>query len=87
MKQEAEGGDSMKETNDALWLAFEALAKRYPDDHGVRMTADLARWLLEESQRRQLPIPPNLQKVARAVVQEPDPAATAPLKLGTTSGQ
>jgi len=26
----------MHETNDALWLAFEALAKTYPHDDGVR---------------------------------------------------
>jgi hypothetical protein len=36
-----QGGDSMRETNDALWLAFEALAKTYPHDDGVRMTADI----------------------------------------------
>jgi hypothetical protein len=75
----------MNETDDALWLAFEALAMRYPDDHGVRMTADLARWLLEESQRRQLPVPPNIQKVARVVALEPDAAAAAPLRLDPTS--
>jgi hypothetical protein len=39
----------MDETNDALWLAFEALAKTYPQDDGVRMTADLARWLVENA--------------------------------------
>jgi len=57
----------MNKSNDALWLAFEALAKTYPDDDGVRMTADLTRWLLEQRQRLQLPIPPIIQKVARAV--------------------
>ena len=53
----------MDKTNDDLWLAFEALAKRYPDDDGVRMTADLSRWLLEQRQRLQLPVPPILRKV------------------------
>ena len=62
----------MKETNDALWLAFEALAMRYPHDHGVRMTADLARWLLEERQRLELPAPPIIQKVLSTVTQELD---------------
>jgi hypothetical protein len=66
----------MNETNDALWLAFEALAKTYPHDGGVRVTADLARWLLEEHQRLQLPAPPILQKVLRTVAKELD-AATA----------
>jgi hypothetical protein len=37
----------MKLIDDDLWRAFEELAKKYPDDHGVRMTADLARWLKE----------------------------------------
>lgn len=57
----------MHETNGAQWLAFEALAKSYPHDEGVRMTADLARWLLEERRRQQLPAP---QKVMRTVTQE-----------------
>jgi hypothetical protein len=57
----------MNETNDALWLAFEALAKRYPDDDGVRMTADLTRWLLEQREQLQLPVPPIIQTVARAL--------------------
>jgi hypothetical protein len=68
MKQSADGGDSTNETNDALWLAFEALAKKYPHDEGVRITADLTRWLLEERQRLQLPVPPIIQKVARTVI-------------------
>jgi hypothetical protein len=55
----------MKETNDALWLAFEALAKAYPHDDGVRMTADLARWLLEERQRLRLPAPPIMHEIVR----------------------
>jgi hypothetical protein len=60
----------MHKTNDALWLAFEALAKTYPHDDGVRMTADLARWLVEERQRQQLPAPPIIQKVVRTVTEE-----------------
>jgi hypothetical protein len=70
----------MNETNDALWLAFETLAKTYPHDGGVRMTADLARWLLEERQRLQLPAPPIIQKVLRTVTQELDAPAAEPLK-------
>jgi hypothetical protein len=37
----------MDQLNDELWKAFENLAAQYPDDKGVRMTADLARWLDE----------------------------------------
>ena len=70
----------MNATNDALWLAFEALAKTYPHDGGVRMTADLARWLLEERQRLQLPTPPIIQKVVGTVIQELDAPAAEPLK-------
>ena len=57
----------MQQTNDAIWLAFEALAKTYPRDGGVRITADLARWLLEERQRLNLPAPPIIEKVVRTV--------------------
>jgi hypothetical protein len=60
----------MDETNDALWLSFEALANTYPHDNGVRMTAHLARWLLEERQRLALPIPPIIDKVVRKVTQK-----------------
>ena len=60
----------MNQTNDALWLSFETLAKTYPHDNGVRMTADLARWLLEERQRLALPVPPIIDKVVRTVTQE-----------------
>lgn len=60
----------MNQTNDALWLSFETLAKTYPHDNGVRMTADLARWLLEERQRLELPVPPIIDKVVRTVTQE-----------------
>jgi hypothetical protein len=68
----------MTETNDALWLAFAALAKTYPHDNGVRMTADLARWLVEESQRQKLVTPPIMQQVLRVVTQQvPVPAVLA----------
>jgi hypothetical protein len=70
----------MNKTNDALWLAFEALAKAYPQDGGVRMTADLARWVLEERQRAELPVPPILQKVIPAVTETLKVAVAAPLK-------
>jgi len=69
----------MNQTNDGLWLSFEALAKTYPHDDGVRMTADLARWLLEERQRVQLPAPPIIDKVVRTVMQELDVPAAQPL--------
>jgi hypothetical protein len=41
----------MNPLNDDLWKAFGKLAETYPDDHGVRMTADIARWLKEHRQR------------------------------------
>jgi hypothetical protein len=65
----------MNKTDDALWLAFTELAKTYPQDRGVRLTADLARWLLEERQRVRLPVPPIMQKAIRIVTQELDAAA------------
>ena len=63
-------GRSMHEVNDAQWLAFEALAKTYPNDNGVRLTADLARWLVEEYQRQKLPVAPIVQRVVHSVTQE-----------------
>lgn len=60
----------MHEVNDAQWLAFEALAKTYPNDNGVRLTADLARWLVEEYQRQKLPVAPIVQRVLHTVTQE-----------------
>jgi hypothetical protein len=60
----------MNKTDDSLWLSFQALAKTYPHDNGVRMTADLARWLLEERQRVQLPVPPIIDKAVRSVTKE-----------------
>jgi len=44
----------MDKVDDKLWHAFKHLAEQYPDDHGVRMTSDLARWLIEEQQRQRL---------------------------------
>jgi hypothetical protein len=69
----------MHQTNDSLWLAFEALARTYPHDNGVRMTADLARWLLEERHRLRLPTPPVIEKVVCVVTQEPDVSGARPL--------
>jgi hypothetical protein len=63
-------GVAMNQTPDELWLAFEALAKTYPHDDGVRITADLARWLVAERQRVQIPVPPVLQKVVQTVTEE-----------------
>src|ERR1700730_15886396 len=37
--------------NDDLWKAFKQLAEKYPDDQGIRMAADLARWVEEHYQR------------------------------------
>ena len=77
----------MNQTNDGLWLSFEALAKTYPHDDGVRMTADLARWLLEERQRLQLPASPIIDKVVRTVTQERGvPAARRSPEAPETSG-
>lgn len=41
----------VKDIDDKLWQAFVQLAKEYPDDHGVRMTSDMVRWLMEERRR------------------------------------
>jgi hypothetical protein len=62
----------MYQTNDSIWLAFEALAKTYPHDKGVRITADLARWLLEESQRANVQLPPIIEKIVCTVTPAPD---------------
>jgi hypothetical protein len=71
----------MDQTDDALWLSFETLAKTYPDDNGVRMTADLAKWLLEERQRLELPVPPIIDKVVRTVIQELNVPAPRRMRL------
>jgi hypothetical protein len=60
----------MNQTPNELWLSFRALANMYPRDEGVRITAHLARWLVEERQRIQMPIPAVLQKAVEAVVKE-----------------
>jgi hypothetical protein len=70
----------MNQTNDALWMSFEALAKTYPHDDGVRMTADFARWLLEERRRLQMPAPPNMQKAVSAVTEELHGPAAEPFR-------
>ena len=44
----------MNQNSDIPSLAFEALAKEYPNDDGVRMTTDLAKWLLEKRQQLQI---------------------------------
>jgi hypothetical protein len=67
----------MNQTRDELWLEFEALAKTYPRDEGVGITAHLVRWLVEERQRLQGPIPAVLRRVAETVakgVVSPDSA-------------
>jgi hypothetical protein len=79
-ERKADGGDLMHKTNDALWFAFEVLAKTYPHDDGVRMTADLARWVVEERQRQRLPASPIMQKVVRTVAQELHPSAAEPFR-------
>jgi hypothetical protein len=63
-------GVAMIQTADELWLAFEALAKTYPHDDGVRITADLARWLVAERQRVQIPVSPVLERVVQTVTAE-----------------
>jgi hypothetical protein len=60
----------MNQTPDDLWLSFRALAKTYPHDNGVRLTAHLAKWMLEERQRLPIPIPAVLKKVVEAVAKE-----------------
>jgi hypothetical protein len=60
----------MDQVPNELWLSFKALANMYPRDEGVRITADLARWLVEERQRFRIPIPTVLQKVVEAVTKE-----------------
>jgi hypothetical protein len=64
-------------TDEAIWLAFEVLARENPDDHGVRMTADLGGWLIRERQRRSLPAPLIMQQVLGPLtqLQEHDQAA------------
>jgi hypothetical protein len=65
----------MTESPDELWLAFESLAQRYPQDDGVRLTQDLARWLVGERERLKMPVPPELKKLLSldAAPKTPDP--------------
>lgn len=72
----------MNKTNDDLWLSFEALAKTYPHDNGVRMTADLARWLLEEGRRIQLPTPAVMVKVVGKLSEKLNNPAPSPSRDG-----
>jgi len=60
----------MNQTRDEVWLKFEALAKTYPHDEGVGITAHLVRWLVEERQRLQLPTPADLQRIVETVAKE-----------------
>jgi hypothetical protein len=60
----------MDESNSSLWLAFAALANTYPNDNGVRMTQDLARWLMQEQHMAALPAPPIMLEVLGKVVQD-----------------
>jgi hypothetical protein len=63
-------GVAMDQTPNELWLSFKALANSCPRDEGVRLTAHLARWLVEERQRFQIPIPAIMQTVVEAVMKE-----------------
>jgi hypothetical protein len=72
----------MNRTNDDPWMSFEALAKTYPHDDGVRLTADLARWLLEVQQRAQLPTPPVIEKLVRNLTQELHAPTARPSRKG-----
>ncbi len=56
----------MTDSPEQRWRAFEALAKRYPHDDGVRLTQDLARWLIEERERLRMPVPPELKILVAA---------------------
>jgi len=60
------GLSDLSESPEQLWLAFEALAKRYPHDDGVRLTQDLARWLIAARERLQIPVPPALKNLIAA---------------------
>jgi hypothetical protein len=56
----------VKDIDDKLWQAFVQLAKEYPDDHGVRMTSDMVRWLTEERVRMIAAKKPSASTVAEA---------------------
>jgi hypothetical protein len=71
----------MNKTGDAVWLAFQALAETSPHDNGMRMTADLSRWLLEERQRLGLPTPPIMWKVVEQITRHP-PSTIELTRLG-----
>jgi hypothetical protein len=56
----------VKDIDDKLWQAFVQLAKQYPDDHGVRMTSDMVRWLMEERLQMLAGKKPSASTVAEA---------------------
>jgi hypothetical protein len=68
----------MNQTPDELWLAFDALAKTYPHDDGVRLSAHLARWLVEEHQRMEAPIPTGLHRVVKVLEKAVAPPNSPP---------
>jgi hypothetical protein len=74
----------MNQTRDELWFQFEALAKTYPHDEGVGITAHLVRWLVEERHRLQIQIPAKLQRVVDTVAKE-SPDLTRGRKSPVTS--
>ncbi len=76
----------MHQTPDELWLSFEALAKTYPHDEGVRITAHLARWLVEERQRLQIPIPAVLHKVVQKITKEVESPDSPPGRQSPVTG-
>jgi hypothetical protein len=51
------------------------------------MTADLARWLLEERQRLKLPTPPIIEKIVRTATQEADGPAVRSLHETPVAGE
>jgi hypothetical protein len=72
----------MNKTPNELWLSFKLLANTYPRDEGVRATAHLARWLVEERQRFQIPIPPVLHTVVNEVASPDSPRVREPPVAG-----
>jgi len=72
------GGDLINEDSDDLWLAFEALAKTYPHDEGVRLTAHLGRRLVEDHRRLHVRIPAVMEKVVHSVLKMVELSPTPP---------
>lgn len=67
----------MNQTPDVLWQNFITLAKTYPQDEGVRLTAHLARWMVEERRRLPADIPTVLHHIVQAVMPVIEPADSA----------